>query len=99
MNIREVASEFSVFIFSQDADLGSRIKFQLNNLNYETHFFSDIDEMQSRIEINPPHIIVLDQSGLVISLSTVFEKADKVAANRNGPYHRQAASDSAAVDG
>ena len=79
MNIREVASEFSIFIFSQDADLGSRIKFQLNTLNYETHFFSDIDEMQNRIELSPPHIIVLDQAGLVISLSAVFEKALKVS--------------------
>ena len=79
MNIRDVASDFSVFIFSQDADLGSRIKFQLNNLKYDTHFFSDIDELQSRVELTPPHIIVLDQAGLVVSLSTVFEKALKVS--------------------
>ena len=80
MNIRELASEFSVFIFSQDADLGSRLKYQLNELRYETHFFSDTDEMQMRISINPPHIIVLDQAGLVTSLSEVFEKALKVSA-------------------
>jgi diguanylate cyclase (GGDEF)-like protein len=79
MNIREVASEFSVFVFSQDADLGSRLKFQLNTLKYDTHFFSDIDELFSRVELTPPHIVVLDQAGLVVSLSSVFEKILKIS--------------------
>lgn len=74
MNIRELASDFSVYIFSQDADLGSRIKFSLSSVHYETHFFSDFDEMMVRIESTPPHLVVLDQHALVIDLSAAFQK-------------------------
>lgn len=79
MNIRELAPEFSIFIFSQDADLGSRLKYQLSGLKYETHFFSDIEELQSRVELGPPHVIVIDQAGLVVSLGQIFEKALKIS--------------------
>ncbi|MEQ1722331.1 MAG: GGDEF domain-containing protein [Pseudobdellovibrio sp.] len=79
MNIRELAPQFSIYIFSQDADLGSRIKFSLTMLKYETHFFSDFDEMYTRIALNPPHVIVLDQAGLVTPLSEVFQKTLQVS--------------------
>jgi diguanylate cyclase (GGDEF)-like protein len=79
MNIREFAPHFSIYIFSQDADLGSRIKFSLTLLKYETHFFSDFDEMYTRIALNPPHVIALDQAGLVTPLSEVFQKTLQVS--------------------
>ena len=79
MNIRDFASEFTIFILSQDADLGSRIKFALNELKYETYFFSDTDEMQRRIELGPPHVIVLDQAAVVGSLADVFQRALKIS--------------------
>ena len=65
MNIREFAADFVVFVFSQDADLGSRIKFNLSNLKYDTYFFSDTEEMQRRINLAPPHVVVIDQAALV----------------------------------
>lgn len=73
MNIKELAPDFTVFIFTQDADLGSRIKFTLSSRNFETYFFSDFDEMYLRITSNPPHIIVLDYSSLIKSLNDVFQ--------------------------
>ena len=79
MNIREQASQFTVFIFSQDADLGSRVKFALNELKYETYFFSDTDEMQNRVNLAPPHVVILDQAGLVGSLAEVFRRALSVS--------------------
>lgn len=79
MNIREFSSEFTLFVFSQDADLGSQVKFHLAELHYDTYFFSDVDEMQRRIQLAPPHLIVLDQAGIVGSLSEVFQGALKVS--------------------
>jgi diguanylate cyclase (GGDEF)-like protein len=79
MNIRELASEFTIFVFSQDADLGSRLKFSLSSLSYDTYFFSDFDEMLVRVNSVPPHMIVLDQSSLVTSLSDVFQKCLQIS--------------------
>lgn len=79
MNIRQFASEFTIFIFSQDADLGSRIKYAIGELKYENYFFSDSDEMQRRVELSPPHVIIIDQAGLVGSLSELFQNALKIS--------------------
>ena len=79
MNIREFAPEFTIFILSQDADLGSRIKFTLNELKYETYFFSDPEEMQRRVELAPPHVVVIDQAALVGSLADVFQRILKIS--------------------
>lgn len=80
MNIKELASEFTVFIFSQDADLGSRIKFTLSSHKFETYFFSDFDEMFLRLESSPPHILIIDYSSLIKSLSDVFQSILKISA-------------------
>lgn len=74
MNIRELASDFSVFIFSQDADLGSQVKFSLSTARYETYFFSDFDEMLLRLQETPPHLVVLDQLALVVGINDAFQK-------------------------
>lgn len=79
MNIRDFAPEFTVFILSQDADLGSKVKYTLNELKYETYFFSDPEEMQRRVDLAPPHVIVIDQAALVVSLSEIFQKVLKVS--------------------
>jgi diguanylate cyclase (GGDEF)-like protein len=79
MNIREFAPDFTIFILSQDAELGSRVKFVLNELKYETYFFSDPEEMQKRVELAPPHVIIIDQAALVESLSVLFQKVLKIS--------------------
>ena len=79
MKIRELAPEFTVFIFSQDADIGSRTKFELTISKYDTHFFSDYEEMFLRISLGPPHVIIIDQSSLVKSLSEVFQNILKIS--------------------
>lgn len=77
--ISEKASEFTVFILSQDADLGSRIKFELRKTKYDTYFFSDLSEMMTRVESSPPHVIILDHAALVTPLAEVFEKTLKIS--------------------
>jgi diguanylate cyclase (GGDEF)-like protein len=79
MNLSNVAADFKIFIFSQDADLGSRIKFSLTQSHFDTYFFSDFEEMYIRVLQSPPHIIVLDQMALVTSLSDIFEKILKAS--------------------
>lgn len=74
MNIREKAPDFGIFVFSQDADLGSRLKFALSSARYDAYFFSDFEEMHTRVQAEPPHVIVLDQAGLVTPLAEVFQK-------------------------
>ncbi len=79
MKISEVTSEFTVFIFSQDADLGSRIKYNLSQAKYDCHFFSDFDEMYMRMSISAPHVVVVDQAALVMSLSEFFQSVLKAS--------------------
>jgi diguanylate cyclase (GGDEF)-like protein len=79
MNIRDFASDFTVFVFSQDADLGSRVKFVLSENKFDTYFFSDTDEMQNRVNLAPPHIIILDHAGLVLPLGQIFQNILKIS--------------------
>lgn len=79
MNIREQASDFTVFVLSQDADLGSRTKLRLSEAKYDTYFFADFEEMQNRVQANPPHVIVLDYEALAFPLADFFEKILKIS--------------------
>lgn len=79
MNIREQASNFTIFVLSQDADLGSRTKLSLSEAKYDTYFFADFDEMFSRLQLNPPHIVVIDYESLVLPLAEFFEKILKIS--------------------
>lgn len=74
MNIRKQASSFTIYVLSQDADLGSTIRLDLNQAGYQAYFFADFDEMQVRVISDPPHLIIVDHQSLVISLNEFFEK-------------------------
>lgn len=74
MNIRKHASSFSVYILSQDAEMGARIRLDLTQAKYDAYFMADFEEMMQRVQLDPPHIIVLDHPSLVVSLSSFFEK-------------------------
>lgn len=73
MKIKEHASDFTVFVLSQDADLGSRVKLALSQSRYDAYFFADLDEMNVRLKDAPPHIVVVDQDALLTELSIFFE--------------------------
>ena len=74
MNIRKQASSFTVYVLSQDAEMGARIRLDLTQAKYDAYFFADFDEMLKRIELDPPHIIVLDHPSLLGTLASFFEK-------------------------
>ncbi|MFZ3230523.1 MAG: diguanylate cyclase [Pseudobdellovibrio sp.] len=77
MKIKDYAADFTVFVLSQDADLGSRVKLTLARGHYETFFFADFDEMFERVKEAPPHIIVVDHEALIDELSIFFDKTLK----------------------
>lgn len=79
MNIKEHATEFSVYILSQDADLGSRVKLAVAQAGYDVYFFADFDEMYLRVQMNPPHILVVDYDALAAPLGILFEKVLQVS--------------------
>lgn len=74
MNIRKHAPNFSVYILSQDAEMGARIRLDLTQAKYDAYFFADFDQMLQRAQLDPPHIVVLDHPSLVVSLSSFFQK-------------------------
>lgn len=80
MNIRDYSSEFSVFVLSVDADLGAGVKLVLSQGNYDSYFFADANELFDRIQSNPPHIVVIDQSAVDTQLTEYLEKLLKVSA-------------------
>ena len=73
MIVYEHASEFTIYVLSQDADLGSRVRLILSQSKYEAFFFADMDELLERVQLNPPHLIVVDHQALIIELSAFFE--------------------------
>ena len=73
MIVYEHASEFMIYVLSQEADLGSRVRLTLAQSQYEAFFFADMDEMVQRVKITPPHIIVVDHHALIIELSQFFD--------------------------
>jgi diguanylate cyclase (GGDEF)-like protein len=79
MNIRKHASNFTVYVMSQDAELGSRIRLDLAQARYDAYFFPEFGELYQRLQVDPPHIIVLDQMSLVMPLAEFFEKVLSVS--------------------
>lgn len=73
MKIKDIARDFSVFVFSQDIDLGVDLKLNLKNHNYQVDLFSDHDELFSQFKESPSHIVVLDVATLIIPIAQFFE--------------------------
>ncbi len=80
MNIRTQAADFSIYILSQDAELGAQIRLDLAQAKYDTYFFADFDEMLERIKLDPCHIVILDHQSLMQTLAEFFEKVLAVSA-------------------
>ena len=79
MNIRDYADQFTIYIFSQDADLAAQVKSELVNGRYDCQFFADHDELLSAIKKNPCHILVLDIQGLIRPVHEIFQNVLNVS--------------------
>ena len=69
MNIRDHSSQFTIYIFSGDVNLGAATKVALSQAGYDAYYFEDLNEMMNRITQHPPHVIAYTTSTLPGSLS------------------------------
>lgn len=77
MNIREIASQFQVLIFSRNLDLGSTIKVQISQAGYESFFIEHEESFWDRLAQIAPHVVVLDLSSITQPLNEYVEKINQ----------------------
>lgn len=64
MNIRDVASQFTIYVFATDIDHGAGFKVALSQAGYESFFFEDQDALFARLTEKPPHVLVFPVAAL-----------------------------------
>lgn len=69
MKIRDHSSQFTVFVFTTDVDLGASAKVYLSQAGYDAYFFQDAETLEQSLSQNPPHILVFPTSVLMGSLN------------------------------
>lgn len=77
MNIRELAPQFQVLIFSRNLDLGSTVKVQISQAGYESYFIEHEETFWDRLQQIAPHVVVLDTSTLTLPLNEYVEKINQ----------------------
>jgi DNA-binding response OmpR family regulator len=79
VNIRELSSQFSVYVFARDVDRGAGMKVALSGAGYDCFFFEDQTQLLDRIQQNRPHIIVITTMSVRDSLSSLVEAILKIS--------------------
>lgn len=79
MNIKDIAQDFSIYIFSQDVNLGVDIKLDLKNRNYQVDLFSNHDDLLNQFSHQPSHIVILEIATLIIPVHEMFERLLKIS--------------------
>lgn len=79
MNIESIASQFEVFIASQDPDLAARTKVSLSRIGFRASHFSDFESYLESLQRTPPHIVVFDSLSMLASFSDALEKSLQVS--------------------
>lgn len=74
MDIREHSSQFSIFVFTSNVDVGASVKVYLSQAGYDSYYLQDAETFLKRVEENPPHVIVFFTSSLEGALSEFVEK-------------------------
>ncbi len=75
MKIETIASQFEVFIASQDPDLAARTRIALDRFGFRTSLFTDFDSYLESVQRTPPHIVVFDAFSMAIPFSEALEKS------------------------
>lgn len=74
MKIKELASQFTVYVFARDIDTGAGAKVALSQAGFETFFFEDIETLLSRVREKAPHVLVFPSSSVPGKLSDFVEQ-------------------------
>ncbi len=77
MNIRELAPQFQILIFSRNLDLGSTVKVQISQAGYESYFIEHEETFWDRLQQIAPHVVVLDTNTLTMPLNEYVEKINQ----------------------
>lgn len=77
MNIREIAPQFQVLIFSHNLDLGSTVKVQISQAGYESFFIEHEEIFWDRLQQIVPHVVVLDVTTLTLPLNEYVAKINQ----------------------
>lgn len=78
MNIRDHSSQFTVFVFTTNVDLGASAKVYLSQAGYDAYYFQDATTLEQRVRENAPHLIVFSTSSLAGSLSDFVAKIHEI---------------------
>jgi diguanylate cyclase (GGDEF)-like protein len=74
VNIREIAPQFQILIFSRNLDLGSTVKVQISQAGYESFFIEHEESFWDRLQQIGPHVVILDLSSITQPLNEYVEK-------------------------
>jgi len=77
VNIRELAPQFQILIFSRNLDLGSTVKVQISQAGYESYFIEHEETFWDRLQQIAPHVVVLDTNTLTMPLNEYVEKINQ----------------------
>lgn len=69
MNIRDYSSQFTIYVFATNVDLGASAKVYLSQAGYDAFYFQDGNTFEQRLRENAPHIVVFSTASLAGSLS------------------------------
>jgi diguanylate cyclase (GGDEF)-like protein len=77
VNIREIAPQFQILIFSRNLDLGSTVKVQISQAGYESFFIEHEESFWDRLQQIGPHVVILDLASITQPLNEYVEKINK----------------------
>lgn len=69
MDIREHASQFSIFVFSTEVDQGAGVKVSLSQAGYDAYYFQDLESFHQRLREMAPHLVVFSTTSVQGTLS------------------------------
>ncbi len=74
----EIRSQFTVFLFFQDLEMGTKLRTALSLEGYESFAFMDYETLLHRIRESSPHIIIFNLEALMGTLSEFVEQVLKI---------------------
>lgn len=78
MDIRQHSSQFTVYVFTTDVDMGAPIKVALSQAGYDAFYFQDPELLEKSLQENPPHILMFSTKSLYGTLSDFVELVRKI---------------------
>lgn len=78
MNIRDYSSQFTVFVFTTNVDMGASARVYLSQAGYDAYFFQDIETLLQRLSESAPHILAFSTAALAGSLSDFVTQVQQI---------------------